>query len=111
MLSSISFELPSSLSPHVLNALKADPRTVELRALAPHFYALGAHMIEQFGHDELLDVLSESYGRRAREIADMAGGKGGSGVGREGGEFLRGLDEDERACEFAVFFLIEIEGC
>jgi len=55
----VTLDLPSSLSPRVLNALKADPRTVELRQLAPHFYALGSRILELFEEDELVDVLSD----------------------------------------------------
>jgi len=106
MLGSIPFELPDALSRKVLNALKADPRTVELRALAPHFYAMGAHMIESLNDDELLEVLTETFSKRAREIADQAGNTGGSM--REGGEFLRGLDEDERMCEFTRVMVMKI---
>ena len=42
-----------------MNALKADARTIELRALAPHFYGLGARILDLFEDDELADVLSE----------------------------------------------------
>lgn len=76
------------------NALKADPRTVELRSLAPHFYALGARLLDLFEDDELADVLTETFRKRAGEIADMAYNSRNVG---EGADFLRGLDEDERA--------------
>jgi GINS complex subunit 3 len=39
-----------------LNALKADPRTVDLRALAPHFYNLGARILELFEEEEMIEV-------------------------------------------------------
>jgi hypothetical protein len=55
----LALDLPGSLSTHVLNALKADPRTVELRALAPHFYALASRILELFEEDELVDVLGD----------------------------------------------------
>jgi hypothetical protein len=42
-----------------LNALKADPRTVDLRALAPHFYDLGARILELFEEEEMIEVLSD----------------------------------------------------
>src|SRR5262245_46548944 len=42
----VTLDTPSALAPRVLNALKADPRTVDLRALAPHFYNLGARILE-----------------------------------------------------------------
>jgi GINS complex subunit 3 len=57
--STVTLDLPASLSAHVTNALKADPRTVDLRALAPHFYGLGARVLDIFDDDELADVLSD----------------------------------------------------
>lgn len=32
----LTLDMPTALSPRVLNALKADPKTVDLRALAQH---------------------------------------------------------------------------
>ena len=55
----VTIDPPSALSPRVLNALKADPRTVDLRALAPHFYNLGARILELFEEEEMIEVLSE----------------------------------------------------
>ena len=57
--SALTLDLPYCLSSRVLNALKADPRTLDLRALAPHFYALGARMLELFEEDELVEVMSD----------------------------------------------------
>ena len=55
----LSIELPTSLAPRVLNALKANPRTVDLRALATHFYELAAGALEFFDEDEIVDLLTE----------------------------------------------------
>lgn len=41
-----------------MNALKADPRTIDLRALAPHFYNLSERILELFEEEEMVDVLS-----------------------------------------------------
>jgi GINS complex subunit 3 len=41
-----------------MNALKADPRSVDLRALAPHFYSLSERVLELFEEEEMVDVLS-----------------------------------------------------
>ncbi|EON69047.1 DNA replication complex GINS protein PSF3 [Coniosporium apollinis CBS 100218] len=90
----LTLDLPTSLSPRVLNALKADPRTVDLRALAAHFYALGARMLELFEEEEVGDVLSETFKQRAAVLADQAHNPRGA-MG-EGADFLRGLDEQER---------------
>lgn len=92
----------------MLNALKADPKSIDLRAQAAHFYALGARILDLFEEDEILDVLTETFRVRAVEIGDHAanagagsraaggGGGVGVGVGTDGVEFLRGLDEMER---------------
>lgn len=55
----VTLDLPSALSERVLNALKADPRTVDLRNLAPHFYSLGVRILELFEEEEMGDVLSD----------------------------------------------------
>lgn len=88
-----------------MNALKADPKSVDLRALAQNFYGLGSRILELFEEEDVCDVLMETFRTRAAEINDHAsnagassqrGGGGGGGVGNEGVEFLRGLDEMER---------------
>jgi len=90
----VSLDLPSALSERVMNALKADPRTVDLRALAPHFYSLGVRVLDLFEEDELVTILTETFKQRAAEIADHAHNPRGA-LG-DGAEFLRGLDEAER---------------
>ena len=100
----VTLDLPACLSQRVINALKADAKSVDLRAQAQHFYNLGARMLELFEEDEILDVLSDTFRVRAAEIGDHAanagagsrGAGGGVGVGADGVEFLRGLDETER---------------
>ncbi|KAI9821457.1 MAG: DNA replication protein [Thelocarpon impressellum] len=89
-----TLDLPPALSARVLNALQADARMVDLRALAPHFYGLGARMLELFEEEEMADVLLETFKVRAAEIADHAHNPRGA-LG-EGADFLRGLDETER---------------
>jgi len=54
-----TIDLPNSLSARVLNALKADPRTVDLRGQAVHFFTLGARMLELFDEEEIADVLTD----------------------------------------------------
>lgn len=55
----VTLDIPSALSPRVMNALKANPRTVDLRALAPHFYGLAERILDLFEEDEMVEVLSE----------------------------------------------------
>ena len=57
--STLTLDMPYALSTRVINALKADPKTLDLRALAPHFYALGARMLELFEEDDVGDVLND----------------------------------------------------
>lgn len=54
-----TLDLPLALSHRVMNALKADPRTVDLRAQAPHFYSLGARMLELFEEEDMVDILTD----------------------------------------------------
>jgi GINS complex subunit 3 len=42
-----------------MNALKADPRTVDLRVQAPHFYSLGVRILELFEEEEMVDILTK----------------------------------------------------
>lgn len=99
----VSLHLPPALTPRVVNALKADSKSVDLRALAQHFYGLGTRLLELLEEEELCDVLMESWRQRAVEIQDQAGNlgggkRGGGGVGNDRGhDFLTGLDESERA--------------
>ena len=100
----VTLDLPPSLSPRVMNALKADAKSVDLRAQAQYFYSLGMRLLELFEEEEVCDVLMATWRKRAEEISDhastsAAGGKGaGGGVGSgDAVEFLRGLDESERA--------------
>lgn len=55
----VQLDMPEALSERVMNALKADPRTVDLRALAPHFYSLSERILELFEEEEMVDVLTD----------------------------------------------------
>lgn len=64
----VSLDLPPALTPRVQNALKADPRTVDLRSLASHYYALGERILGLLEEDELVDILSDVFAQlRGRE--------------------------------------------
>lgn len=96
----VTLDLPAALGPRVMNALKADPKSVDMRALAQHFYALGERILELFEEEDVCDVLMDSWRRRAAEISDHAShvgqGQRTAVGGGDGVEFLRGLDEWER---------------
>jgi GINS complex subunit 3 len=95
----ISLDIPEALAPRVQNALKADPKTVELRSLATHFYGLGERVLGLFEEEELCDVLINTYKQRTAEISDLAHNPQGA-LGGDAGVFLRGLDEEERQRRF-----------
>ena len=46
----------------MLAALKAGPKTVDLRQLASHYYDLAARVLELFEEEEIVDILSEVRG-------------------------------------------------
>lgn len=54
-----TLDLPAALSHRVMNALKADPKTVDIRAQAPHFYNVGARMLELFEEEDMVDILMD----------------------------------------------------
>lgn len=87
----MALDLPASLAPRVLNALKADPRTVDLRALCPHFYELAARTLDLFEEDAIVDVLSEVGGFLwgCGLIAGIGGGEEWRERGRGGGRGWR----------------------
>ncbi|KAL2352364.1 DNA replication complex GINS protein PSF3 [Cryomyces antarcticus] len=90
----IELDLPDALSTRIMNVLQADAKTVDIRALAPHFYTLAARILELFDEKGMVEILDEAFKKRAAEIADQAHNPRGA-LG-EGAEFLRGLDETER---------------
>lgn len=53
----MTLEFPAPLQQRVINALRADPKTVDLRAQAAHFFALGSKIMELFDDPDVLDTL------------------------------------------------------
>lgn len=64
-----SLDMPNALGQRVMNALRADPKSVDLRAQAQFFYGLGERMFELFDEEELVEVLS---GVRSIDTLDSA---------------------------------------
>jgi len=54
-----TLDMPPALSQRVLNALRADPKSVELRGQAQWFYGLGERMLELFEEEEMVEVLTD----------------------------------------------------
>lgn len=63
---------------------------MDLRSLAVHYYELAVRVLELFEEEEIVDILMDTFKRRAAEVADHAHNlRGAQG---KGADFLRGLD-------------------
>lgn len=91
----LTLNLPPCLSEQIIAALRADPRAVALRDQNVHLYGVGARMLDLFDERELGAVLRKTFVVRAGEIG-LHARKAEDGVGGQGQEFLRGLEEWER---------------
>lgn len=93
----LTLNLPPCLGQQVVNALKADPRSVAVRDQSAHFYGIGVRMLDLFDEAELGKTLRKSFVVRATDIG-LHARKADEGVtAGHGAEFLRGLDEWERS--------------
>ncbi|KAH6983278.1 Psf3 protein [Ilyonectria robusta] len=91
----LTLNLPPCLSSAVQAALAADPRAVPIRDQSPHFYGVGVRMLDLFEEAALAAVLRKTFVVRAADVG-LHARKADEGVGGQGEEFLRGLDEWER---------------
>lgn len=101
----VNLSIPDALSNECIQALKADPRAVQLRQRSMNFYNLATRVMELFEERELDAVMRKTFVTRAAEIAlharkigDASGKEGASnlGLGASGDDFSRGMDEWER---------------
>lgn len=53
----VTLDFPASLQTRVIHALEADPKSVDIRSQAPHYYALGAKVLELFEDDQIVEIL------------------------------------------------------
>ena len=93
----MDIDQPKMFSTRVCNALKADPRSVDLRAQSAYFYAFAIKFLDWTERDDLLQIIVDTFRSRVAKLADHAHNPRGALA--EGMDFLRGLDETERACE------------
>ncbi|KAL6898687.1 Psf3 protein [Trichoderma evansii] len=92
----LTLTLPPCLSEQVQAALKADPRAVALRDQSAYFYGVAVRMLDLFDERELSAILRRTFVVRAADVGLHARKAEESGLGGQGEEFLRGLDEWER---------------
>lgn len=93
----LTLNLPPCLSEAVVAALRADPRAVPLRDQSVHLYGVGVRMLDLFDESELAAVLRRTFVVRAADVGLHARKADEGGLGGQQEEFLRGLDEWERA--------------
>ena len=55
----LTLDLPASLQPRVLNALKADAKSVDVRGLDVYFFEGGSRILELLEEEQVGDILSE----------------------------------------------------
>lgn len=92
----LTLSMPPCLSERVMAALKADPRAVALRDQSAHLYGVGARMLDLFDERELGTVLRRTFVVRAADVG-LHARRADEGHWGSSGDFLRGLDEWERA--------------
>jgi GINS complex subunit 3 len=57
-----TIDMPGPLGQRVMNALSADPRSVDVRAQAQWFYGMGERMLELFDDEDVAEILSDVSG-------------------------------------------------
>lgn len=55
----VTLDMPAPLGPRVMNALRADPKSVDVRSQAQRFYGLGERMLDLFDDEEVSEVLND----------------------------------------------------
>ncbi|ORY83234.1 hypothetical protein BCR37DRAFT_379240 [Protomyces lactucae-debilis] len=85
---------PSCYSKKIAAALKADPRSVDLRSQCNNFYTFALKYLEWTVTEDLLQVVLDTFRSRVAKMADHAHNP--TGAMAEGLAFLKGLDDFER---------------
>lgn len=83
---------PEFIGPKVMNAIKADPRTVNLHAIKSNYYLLAKRWARMFQDVELTETLMMMLKERAVEIDNFAT----NSMKQVNAEFLLSLDEFEK---------------
>lgn len=56
-----TFETPDAVGPRVMNALRADPKSVDLRVCGPYFYKLAERVLELFDDEDMTELLTDVW--------------------------------------------------
>lgn len=90
---------PEFVGPRVLNAIRADPTSVDLHTIASNFYRLAEKWLALFNDTELVEVVMAMLKERAVEIDNYASNTSNL----VNSNFLYSLDEFERALYRATY--------
>lgn len=83
---------PDFISPKVLNAIKADPKTVDLHSIMSHFYKLSEKWSSMYNETLLIETAMSMLKERALEIDNFAS----NATKHVSSNFLYSLDEFEK---------------
>lgn len=78
---------------------------MDLRAQSAYFYAFAAKFLEWTDREDLLQVIIDTFRSRIARLSDHAHNP--HAALNEGLEFLRGLDETERACQSHALAILQ----
>lgn len=90
---------PDFLGPKVLNAIRADPNSVDLHSIASNYYRLTEKWLALFNDAELVDAVMTMLKERAVEIDNYASNT----LKHVNSNFLYSLDEFEKALYRATY--------
>jgi GINS complex subunit 3 len=112
----VSLEIPEAVGDRVMNALNADPKSVNVRHQARYFYNLGERILELFDDEQMIEVLTDvrvrlrneklahvsvtmyqTFKQRALEMADKAQNMRTIHHGDGATAFTNTADETERS--------------
>lgn len=99
----VSLLTPEIFSTKVLNALKSDSKSVDLRSRCSVFFWLAERWVAIFGDQELSNTVVEALRARAVEISDIAHSQRGP-LG-EASEIMMKLDDFEQSCKSSHLFV------
>lgn len=96
----VSLLTPEVFSNKVLNALKSDPKSVDLHTRCSVFFWLAERWISIFGDEDLADTIMKALRSRAVEVSDIAHSQ--RGLLGDASEIMFKLDDFENKSEWTM---------
>lgn len=89
----INIQDPQIFSTKVMNALKTDPASVDIRALSPVWFSLANKWIDLYNEDDFADVVHYAFQERASVLSDIS--QSSSRSVQQHHDFVEKLDSTE----------------